>query len=364
MKVAVDISQSAYEGTGVGRYMINLARGLNEYGSSKNIYTFLFSSLRKDPPKSLKLKPPTKLIQWKFPPTVLDMMWNRLHILPFEKLVGNQDIVITSDWTEAPTMRAKKMTVIHDLVIYKYPETSTKKIIATHKRRLHWVKKESSHIIVDSFSTKKDCIDILKIPEKKLTVIYPAIEITPPTKVDQQRVVKKYKLNRPFILTVGKLEPRKNIPRLIEAFEKSNLPDVDLVIVGAKGWGKNDERKDNPHVRFLGFVSEEDLYALYATCEFFVAPALYEGFGYPVVEAMACGASVTGSNTSSLKELITGVGPTFNPLSVNSMSKTLVSMHENTDMRKKIQQKGLARAREFTVKEFVKKYEQLFQKLA
>lgn len=363
MKIAIDISQSAYQGTGVGRYMTNLALGLDAYGSKKNLYTLFFSSLRRDPPKVLKIKPPIRLIQWKFPPTVLEVLWNKLHILPFEKLVGPQDIVITSDWTEPPA-HAKKITVIHDLVVYKYPETSTHGIVKTHKRRLAWVKKESSHIIVDSFSTKKDCIDILKLPEDTLTVIYPAIEIKQPSSEVQKTVLKDYKITRPFILTVGKLEPRKNIGRLIEAFNKSGMNDVDLIIVGPSGWGKDEKKSDTPNVRFLGYVPEENLYALYATCEFFVAPALYEGFGYPVVEAMACGAAVTGSNTSSLKELITGVGPTFNPLSVNAISKTLISLHSNPELRRKIQQKGRTRAKEFSLRAFIQNYEKIFQKLA
>jgi len=105
----------------------------------------------------------------------LDLLWNKLHILPIEWLIGDVDIFITSDWTEPPTIRAKKATILYDLIVYKYPNETDRKIIEVQKRKLKWVKKESDLVLCISESTKKDAEGILGIEENRLKTIYPGI---------------------------------------------------------------------------------------------------------------------------------------------------------------------------------------------
>jgi len=112
-----------------------------------------------------------KIKTFKFPPTFLDFLWNRLHIFPIEWLIGNVDIFITSDWTEPPTRHAKKATILYDLTVYKYPKETDKKIVETQKRKLEWVKKESDIIFCISDATKKDAMEILGIEENRLRVL-------------------------------------------------------------------------------------------------------------------------------------------------------------------------------------------------
>lgn len=109
------------------------------------------------------------------PPTFLDFLWNKLHIFPIEWLIGDVDVFISSDWTQPPTVRAKKATIVYDLIIYKYPEETAKKIVAVHKRRLQWVKKECNMVFCISESAKQDAREILGIEEKRLHVLYPGI---------------------------------------------------------------------------------------------------------------------------------------------------------------------------------------------
>ena len=168
MKIGIDISQIVYEGTGVATYTKNLISNLLAI-DKKNEYVFFGSSLR----RQKDLKRFTKNV-WPIPPTLLDVLWNQLHILPIESLIGSLDIFHSSDWTQPPT-KAKKVTTIHDLIVYKYPESSHPQIITTQKRRLDWVKKECDLIIVDSLATKKDCQEILGIGESRLRVVYPAV---------------------------------------------------------------------------------------------------------------------------------------------------------------------------------------------
>jgi len=175
MKIGIDISQTAHPGTGVANYTKNLVENLLKI-DRKNEYILFFSSLRRKL-DSLFINELTssrvKIKQFKFPPTLLDFLWNRLHIFPIEWLIGAVDVFLTSDWTEPPTKKAKKVTILYDLIVYRYPEETDKKIIETQRRKLEWVKKESAAIICISEATKKDAMEILGIEEKRLRVVYP-----------------------------------------------------------------------------------------------------------------------------------------------------------------------------------------------
>lgn len=177
MKIGIDISQTAYEKTGVAGYLVHLVEHLVRY-DTRNEYILFFSSLRKPIPAFvLKLKnlPHVSYRKFPFPPSILSLLWNTLHILPIEKCIGPVDFFITSDWTEPPAVSAKKMTILYDLSVYTYPQETDTKIVATQKKKLQWVKKESDKIICISDSTRKDAEKILGIETSRLVVIYPGI---------------------------------------------------------------------------------------------------------------------------------------------------------------------------------------------
>jgi glycosyltransferase involved in cell wall biosynthesis len=172
MKIAIDISQLAYKNTGVANYLENLVQTLAQ-ADNKNEYILFFSSLRQSFPQSLKLPERIKIKTFKLPPTLLDILWNRLHILPIEAFIGPVDVFVTSDWTEPPVKQAKKATILYDLIVYKYPKETARKIVAVQKRKLRWVKEESDMVLCISEATKKDAQEVLGIPQSKLAVIYP-----------------------------------------------------------------------------------------------------------------------------------------------------------------------------------------------
>ena len=175
MKIGIDISQIVYEGTGVANYTKNLVENLLKI-DRKNEYVLFFSSLRRKLPSFFineLTNSRVKIREFKFPPTLLDFLWNRLHVFPIEWFIGDVDIFITSDWTEPPTRKAKKATILYDLIVYKHPEETDKKIVTTQRRKLAWVKKESDVIFCISQATKKDAMEILGIEEGKLRVVYP-----------------------------------------------------------------------------------------------------------------------------------------------------------------------------------------------
>jgi hypothetical protein len=195
MKIGIDISQIVYEGTGVSKYVREIVRHLISL-DQKNDYILFGSSLRKKQiivnyVDELKQKYPHVTLQlYSFPPIILDIIWNRLHIFPIEWLIGKVDVFWSSDWSQPPLGTAKGITTIHDLIIYKYPQETANtisfdirsllfkaNIVETQKRRLKRAQQECNLFLCDSESTKQDCQEILQIPEHKIRVIYPGFNL-------------------------------------------------------------------------------------------------------------------------------------------------------------------------------------------
>lgn len=177
MKIGIDISQLAYERTGVANIVKKLVEQLLAI-DKENEYILFYSSLRKNFQFSVfnfQSNSNVTIKQFKMPPSLLDILWNKLHILPIENLIGDVDVFISSDWTEPPAKKAKKMTILYDLVVYKFPEETAEKIVKTQKRKLSWVKKETDMILCISEATKRDAIKILGIEDQRLKVVYPGI---------------------------------------------------------------------------------------------------------------------------------------------------------------------------------------------
>lgn len=178
MRIGIDVSQIAHDRTGVANYVRDLVRSmiLNDH---ENEYVLFFSSFRKNFKfSSLNLDSIPKNVSvktFKFPPIFLERIWNKFHHFPIENFIGDVDMFITSDWLEPPTKKAKKATILYDLIIYKYPEETHPRIVSVQKKKLDWVKKESDIIFCISQSTKDDAIKILDIEEKKLKVVYPGV---------------------------------------------------------------------------------------------------------------------------------------------------------------------------------------------
>lgn len=176
MRIGIDVSQIAYGSTGVANYLSSLVREMVKNDGHE--FILFFSSLRRDLPSEFEdsvKRNNVSIRKFKLPPTVLDLLWNKLHIIPVENFIGRIDFFISSDWTEPPTRKAKKATIIYDLITYKHPEETDQKIVSVQKRKLKWVKKESSIVFCISKSSKKDVIEILGLDPKKVKVIYPGL---------------------------------------------------------------------------------------------------------------------------------------------------------------------------------------------
>lgn len=361
MIIGIDVSSIAYQ-TGVSNYTLNLIKNLVSI-DKKNHYKLLFSSLRLPVPKQisqLKSQYNVSVYHFRFPPTFLQILWNQLHIVPIEFLIGKCDIFHTSDWTQPPTLTAKTITTIHDLTPFLFPQWHHPKVIKAHANKMYWAAKKCSKFICVSQNTKSDLTKLFpKIDQSKITVIYEAAENKYKKfhqlslKIQQEKISatkKQYQLDE-FILAQGTREPRKNLDRLIKAFlqfKKENPKSkTQLAITGKYGWGK-DITTNNSDIKILGFIPEKDLVGLHTAALCLIYPSLYEGFGLPIIKSFQVGVPVITSNNSSLAEISKNSAILVDPTSVEDIKKAIAKIISSPKLRRTLSQKGLKTAQKFS----------------
>jgi len=272
----------------------------------------------------------------------------------------------------------KKVTTVHDLIGMIYPMN------LSAFSRFYWQKwlpacvKGSDMIIADSENTKNDIIRLLDVPREKIKVILLAADAKfntmYPDKAVADMLREKYGLPEEFMLTVGTVEPRKNLPGLVEAaalYRMENKKTIDIVIAGDKGWGyeqlmgKVRSLGMEENVKITGYLEEEELPVMYKLAKFFVYPSFYEGFGLPVLEAMSCGTPVICSSASSLPEITGDAGILVDPDDVPGLKNAIKEMDGDPGLRKEFSGKGILRAKRFswryTAEETYKVYKEVFQ---
>jgi len=252
------------------------------------------------------------------------------------------------------------MMIIHDLSFIHFKDTFSLKSRFWHK--ILRVKKEiseSKRIFTPSEFTKNDIKNTLKINAKKIKIIYEGggENFAKKSQKKIEKIRKKYNLPNKFLLSLSTLEKRKNLKTLIKAFLKSSCKDLYLVLAGQKNNSIFAELNlpKNERVIFTGFIPEEDKNALYSASFAFIFPSLFEGFGLPLLEAMASGVPVLCSNTSSMPEVVGNSALLFNPLKKEDISVKIEKIYTDAELRKNLIQKGLNRAKEFSWESSAKK---------
>lgn len=320
MKIGFDISQIAHGG-GVSNYTDNLAHQLLE--NKELEMTFFYSLLRKSYRGDL---PNVK--SYKIPPTLLEVMFNKIRFPPIDWFIGNVDVYHSSDWTQPKTV-AKTVTTYHDLISLKFPRWSHPKIVEVHKRRLKIVKKEVDKIIAVSEATKKDLIEVANIAENRIIVIYEGIasNFKPQTEIDMVEFKRKWNLPENYVLAVGGVGERKNLPRIKEAAK-----DFNLVILG--------ETVKN--------ISQKELPLLYSGADLLVYTTLYEGFGLPILEAMASGTPVITSNVSSMPEVGGKAALYIDPEDVDQIKDKIKEVLHDKRLTQEMIKEGIKQASKFS----------------
>jgi len=335
MKIAIDISQIIY-GTGVSTYTKKLVESLLVY-DQENEYLLFGGALRRRQ-EILDVFSHTKVFP--IPPIVADILWNKLHKLPIEKLIGQVDVLHTSDWTEPPSS-AFKVTTVHDLYPFKFPRLVHPKVLEVHKKKLYWVMKESKRIIVPSTSTKTDLLS-LGIDESVIRVIPEAPALTRATDEEIVNIKKKYQIQGDYLISIG-ITPLKNTKNIIKAFHLSTAgKDLKLILVGHPS---NIKIEPERNVRILGYIPQTDMAALLSGSRGLVFASLYEGYGIPILDSFACGVPVITSNTGSMPEVAGNAAELVDPNSVESIAEGIAKVIRGG---KGLVEKGKIRVKDFS----------------
>jgi len=289
------------------------------------------------------------------------------------RLLGSQDDIIhlpNQNFARyALFVKNLYIVTVHDLVRLCFGftrETISERILL---KLDIWGIKRASHIIATSQTTRNDLITRLKIPDDRISVIYNGVD---------HSLFKPYNIrlfNRPYILYVGSERPRKNLDRLIEAFAvvRKEFPELLLVKVGVAGrtreyregiMRKLDSLRIAQAVIFVEYASELDLAYYYSSAALLAYPSLYEGFGFPPLEAMACGCPVVTSDTSSLPEVVGEVGIMVNPYDTDSLVEAMRKVLTDSELRDNMVRKGLEQAKKFSWEKAARETEEVYNKVA
>jgi glycosyltransferase involved in cell wall biosynthesis len=276
-----------------------------------------------------------------------------------------------------PLVRCRSVVTIHDCIHLMFPQYLPSKLAHVYAQGSMWsAAHKADRILTVSEASKRDILRFFNVPPEKVAVIYNAIDerfLAPANPERMELVRQRYQLDHPFVLYVGNIKPHKNIERLIDAFgrARSECPDnLKLVIIGdeiSKYPGLRQsvhKHKLDKHVRFLGFQPMETLAAFYRLARAFVFPSLYEGFGLPPLEAMACGSPVVTSNVSSLPEVAGGAALLVDPYDANAIAGGIVQAVTDETLRADLIGRGLDRARSFSWPQSVKKIHEIYMQVA
>jgi glycosyltransferase involved in cell wall biosynthesis len=367
LRIGIDLTATWREGTGIFVYALGLAYELLRI-DDQNRYTLFFSG---------EVHPELKPWQGKFRPVLIPV---REEFISKQILMGilcnayGLDLIHFPAFPPPIACFRRYVWTLHDATPWLYPQTMDLKGRLYFQYLGGWAARFSEAIITDSNDAKRNLIAALGLPEMKVNVIYLGID-GGFKKLDKlsllNSVRSRYGLPEKFILSVGTLEPRKNLPFLIRAYRQmrqANQTNLGLVIVGRTGWesealeGKlGGEGKD---VVRTGFVPQADLVALYNLAEVFVLPSLYEGFGFPPLEAMACGCPVIVSNRGSLPEVVGDAALLIDPQDLDSLVGAIRAVEETPPLRASLIQKGLERVQQFTWRATASKTLALYNEIA
>jgi len=378
MKIGIDVGPAFCSfKTGIGHYTYHLINYFLNIAPN-NEYVFWYQIPLREKlsiPSNVLNQPNVKLIRSRLPARLFALFARYCPKFSFIDALVKVDIFHATNIVGFPLrMVGKRIITIHDISFLTTPSSYTKGTLNRTQLIIRSAQ-DADLIIADSSSTKKDLVKLLKIPEDKIRVILLGVDsffhpIDNPDLIS--RIREKYHLRNDYILYVGTLQPRKNLVRLVEAFHKvqqnANI-NCQLVLAGGKGWMYKEifQKVQNlgleDKVVFTGYVSEEELLVLMNGASVFTLVSLYEGFGLPALEAMACGTPVIASNTSSLPEVVGDAGISVNPYDVDEIAQAIHEVLVNDRLREEMRVKGLEWAKGFswekTAKETLKAYEEV-----
>lgn len=379
MRIGIDVEcLGETNWTGIGRYTFHLVDELVRLSGDEYRLYCPRGFWQKEPPILPAWPEATAHVSYRTPRLPWRYVRHLQRWLRFpaaSHMLGNIQVFHATNHKSLPTGKVPLVMTIHDLTPQLFPQYHNAWIREVGKR-LPALIRRARHLIAVSENTRRDLIEHMGVAPEQITVVplAPSPRFHAPHSPSDLRIFQeRLGLDRPYILFTGTLEPRKNVPRLLEAFAR--LPDektreVDLVIAGGKGWLFEEVFETvarlnlEKRVRFPGFIADEDLPLLMAGAHLFVYPSLYEGFGLPPLEAMASGVPVIVSDRSSLPEVVGDAGIQVDPTDPDAIAEAMQRLLDSDEEWQRYRSLGLERARAFSWERTARETLEVYRRVA
>jgi glycosyltransferase involved in cell wall biosynthesis len=339
VRIAFDVSPLSHRRTGIGNYVLGSLTGLAEVAAGRHeLVAFAPTRLRGRRPirealAELPVEVKTLVLPWSH---AFRMGWSRLGHPSAERFLGRLDVLHFSDWLVPPQRAGIRSTMVHDLVPLHFPEWVTERTRSMHGYKYARTA-ECDLVFVNSAYTGRDVEERLGVPAERIRVAPPGVPSLYTAEGDRAEI------DRPYVLSLATLEPRKNLGTLLEAWRPLR-GELALAVAGAAGWG-DQPLLDDPGILKLGFVGEPEVPRLMRGAAVYVYPSRFEGFGMPIVEAMACGVPVVASSHPSMDEACGDAAVRVDPDDADAMS---AGIRDAIERREELVSAGLAHAAHFT----------------
>jgi glycosyltransferase involved in cell wall biosynthesis len=359
VRIGIDYTAAINQRAGIGRFVRNLVAALLARDRTTE-FVLLHAAPDQADQISLPNGPNVHDCRLRWPERWMTILWHRLRApVPVEWFTGPLDVFHAPDFVLPPVRRARRVVTVHDLAFLLYPDCADARLRDYLMSVVPRSVQSADFVVADSANTQNDVVCLLGADPGRTAVVPGGVEsrFRPAPEASVAELRRSMGLAKPFVLSIGMIEPRKNWQGLIRAYNharaRHDLPH-QLVLAGARGWlweSIFEERERSPFrndILFVGYVTDADLPTLYSAAEAFAFPSFYEGFGLPPLEAMACGTPVVVSDAASLPEVVGDAGLTVPADDVDALAEGLARVLLDDRLRASLRAAGLERAAGFT----------------
>ncbi|MDD4870498.1 MAG: glycosyltransferase family 1 protein [Kiritimatiellae bacterium] len=369
MKVCIDIQSTIAQRAGVGRYTKQLIQHLGTIKCPDDSLSLFYFDFKR---RGLPFDPSGASIHAVHccPGRLAQTAWKTIGWPPFNFFAPGADLYHFPNFILPPLTEGRSVVTVHDMSFLRFPQFAEKRNLDYLSSKIRDTAKRANALITDSHFSAHEIRELLNVPSEKIFPIHLGISgnFKAPHGDDIAAVLSALNITRPYLLTVGTLEPRKNIDFLVDVFEKMTFFDGKLVIAGMRGWKYKPvlQRIENSSrcrdIHYIEYVEDSQLPAIYAGAELFICTSLYEGFGFPPLEAMACGVPVLSSDGGSLGEVLGNGALILKEFNSDLWTTQAEKLLGDTDMRKRLITEGQKTAAKYTWTETARKTWEVYKK--